>query len=65
MARPVVGGHFAFLALERACGGKAIEALRFLDEIEPKELDVVRLLRRERELGLELQQKEGWRGEDL
>ena len=23
MARPVVGGHFAFLALERACGGNA------------------------------------------
>ena len=32
MARPVVGGHFAFLALERACGGKATEALKFLDE---------------------------------
>ena len=32
MARPVVGGHFAPLALERACGGKAVEALRFLDE---------------------------------
>ncbi len=32
MARPVVGGHFAFLALERACGGKAVEALDFLNE---------------------------------
>ncbi|KAL9114861.1 MAG: hypothetical protein Q9227_001104 [Pyrenula ochraceoflavens] len=31
-ARPVVGGHFAFLALERACGGKAMEGLSFLDE---------------------------------
>ena len=31
-ARPVVGGHYAFLALERACGGKAMEALAFLDE---------------------------------
>lgn len=31
-ARPVVGGHFAFLALERACGGKAVEALSFLDD---------------------------------
>ena len=30
-ARPVVGGHFAFLALERACGGKAMDGLRFLD----------------------------------
>lgn len=27
-ARPVVGGHFAFLTLERACGGLAKEALR-------------------------------------
>lgn len=25
-ARPVVGGHFAFLALERACGGHMVEA---------------------------------------
>ncbi|KAF2477075.1 DUF1793-domain-containing protein [Lindgomyces ingoldianus] len=31
-ARPVVGGHFAFLTLERACGGKAVEGLAFLDE---------------------------------
>jgi len=37
-ARPVVGGHFAFLALERACGGKAVEALSFLDDEEPKDL---------------------------
>lgn len=34
-ARPVVGGHFAFLALERACGGKAMEGLKFL-EVEEK-----------------------------
>ncbi|KAL1881136.1 hypothetical protein VTK73DRAFT_4583 [Phialemonium thermophilum] len=40
MARPVVGGHFAFLALERACGGKAIEALKFLDKEGPVEIDV-------------------------
>ena len=33
-ARPVIGGHFAFLALERACGGKATEGLAFLDEDE-------------------------------
>ncbi|CAK7217953.1 hypothetical protein SBRCBS47491_003341 [Sporothrix bragantina] len=38
-ARPVVGGHFAFLALERACGGKAIEALAFLDAT-PAVIDV-------------------------
>jgi hypothetical protein len=30
-ARPVVGGHFAFLALERACGGKAMDGLAFLE----------------------------------
>ena len=42
MARPVVGGHFAFLALERACGGKAVEALRFMDEepLNKKMVDV-------------------------
>ncbi|ORY71741.1 uncharacterized protein BCR38DRAFT_328936 [Pseudomassariella vexata] len=39
-ARPVVGGHFAFLALERACGGKAMEALRYLDESEPAVINV-------------------------
>ncbi|KAL4810523.1 hypothetical protein BDV18DRAFT_131191 [Aspergillus unguis] len=31
-ARPVIGGHFAFLALQRACGGKAMDGLKFLDE---------------------------------
>lgn len=49
-ARPVVGGHFAFLALERACGGKAQDGLRFLDgkhnESAPA-LDVAELLRRD------------------
>lgn len=30
-ARPVIGGHFAFLTLERACNGKAMEGLKFLD----------------------------------
>ena len=30
-ARPVVGGHFAFLALGRACGGNAMSGLAFLD----------------------------------
>lgn len=33
-ARPVVGGHFAFLALERACGGRAVPGLKFLDETD-------------------------------
>ncbi|TKA72918.1 hypothetical protein B0A49_08391 [Cryomyces minteri] len=31
-ARPVVGAHFAFLTLERACGGAARRGLAFLDE---------------------------------
>jgi hypothetical protein len=34
-ARPVVGGHFSFLALDRACDGKAVAGLGFLDEKEP------------------------------
>jgi len=29
-ARPVVGGHFSFMALENACGGRAVGALDFL-----------------------------------
>lgn len=37
-ARPVVGGHFAFLALERACGGKAMQALEFLNEEQSSEM---------------------------
>ena len=36
-ARPVVGGHFAFLALERACEGKAVQALSFLDDAPARE----------------------------
>jgi len=36
-ARPVVGGHFAFLALERACGGQAYAGLSFLDGKEGEE----------------------------
>ncbi|CRG85914.1 UPF0202 protein [Talaromyces islandicus] len=35
IARPVIGGHFAFLALQRACGGKAMEGLSFLDDVSP------------------------------
>lgn len=31
-ARPVIGAHFAFLTLERACGGTAMDGLKFLDE---------------------------------
>ena len=48
----MVGGHFAFLALERACGGKATDGLSFLDAEAPKELDVMGLLRDEMAFGL-------------
>lgn len=51
-ARPVVGGHFAFLALERACGGRASEALRFLDVEEPAKLDISALMEQELLFGL-------------
>jgi hypothetical protein len=43
-ARPVVGGHFAFLALERACGGKAAEALNFLDDRDPPVINIEAVL---------------------
>ncbi|KAJ6187726.1 hypothetical protein N7519_002634 [Penicillium mononematosum] len=39
-ARPVIGGHFAFLALERACGGKAMPGLSFLDDVDKETLAV-------------------------
>lgn len=48
----MVGGHFAFLALERACGGKAAEALSFLDDAKPVRLDVERLVEEEAAFGL-------------
>ncbi|KAL8901914.1 MAG: hypothetical protein Q9207_004976 [Kuettlingeria erythrocarpa] len=32
MARPVTGGHFAFLTLDKACGGKAMDGLAFLND---------------------------------
>ncbi|KAJ5577640.1 uncharacterized protein N7459_006604 [Penicillium hispanicum] len=37
-ARPVIGGHFAFLALERACGGRAMPGLSFLDEVDGEQM---------------------------
>ncbi|BDD57029.1 hypothetical protein MAP00_002435 [Monascus purpureus] len=36
-ARPVIGGHFAFLALERACEGRAMNGLEFLDDLSDDE----------------------------
>jgi Domain of unknown function (DUF1793)/Domain of unknown function (DUF4965)/Domain of unknown function (DUF5127) len=62
-ARPVIGGHFAFLALERACGGKAVGGLKFLDEKKHHSipvLDVPELLRLDALEGLE-----GYVREDL
>jgi hypothetical protein len=49
-ARPVVGGHFAFLTLGQACGGKANDGLKFLDDSvvdEERVLDVAEILNRE------------------
>ncbi|KAI2643269.1 DUF1793-domain-containing protein [Xylaria nigripes] len=48
MARPVVGGHFAFLALKRACRGKATEGLKFLDSTPPAEINVKQVLAADR-----------------
>lgn len=47
-----MGGHFAFLALERACGGKAATALSFLDGEDPVELDIQGLVEKEAAYGL-------------
>ncbi|EPS39524.1 hypothetical protein H072_6630 [Dactylellina haptotyla CBS 200.50] len=33
MARPVVGGHFAVLALERACAGKGLKGLEYPGDV--------------------------------
>ncbi|EFX01409.1 glutaminase a [Grosmannia clavigera kw1407] len=58
-ARPVVGGHFSFLALERACGGKAMQALDYLNaDSKPPQLDVQALLDAEREPFLEVPEDE-------
>ncbi|KAL8951049.1 MAG: hypothetical protein Q9222_002942 [Ikaeria aurantiellina] len=49
MARPVTGGHFAFLTLEKACGGKAMDGLPFSDEDE-KDKEVLELEKKLREI---------------
>jgi Domain of unknown function (DUF1793)/Domain of unknown function (DUF5127)/Domain of unknown function (DUF4965) len=46
-ARPVIGGHFAFLSLEQACGGKAIDGLTYLDDSVTKKMDVEELINQE------------------
>lgn len=43
-ARPVVGGHFAFLTLGQACAGKANEGLKFLNDSVTKEMNVEAIL---------------------
>jgi hypothetical protein len=43
-ARPVVGGHFAFLTLGQACGGRAMNGLKYLDDSVTKEMDVQAIL---------------------
>ncbi|KAB5547320.1 hypothetical protein GE09DRAFT_1224328 [Coniochaeta sp. 2T2.1] len=64
-ARPVVGGHFAFLALERACGGKAAEALGFLDEGERREVDVEKALTEDVALSMTDREKGNGMDDDL
>lgn len=44
MARPVVGGHFAPLALGQACGGRALEGLGFLNQGLAPGIDVAKSL---------------------
>ncbi|KAL6720327.1 hypothetical protein ACLMJK_002248 [Lecanora helva] len=39
IGRPAVGGHFAWLTLENACGGKAREGLSFLEEEDSTQSD--------------------------
>ena len=38
-ARPVVGGHFAFLTLERACAGTAMQGLAYLNKAGTELID--------------------------
>ncbi|EXJ55049.1 uncharacterized protein A1O5_12788 [Cladophialophora psammophila CBS 110553] len=47
-ARPVVGGHFAFLTLGQACNGRAMEGLRYLNDDVTKKMDVQSILDAER-----------------
>ncbi|KAI9155289.1 putative glutaminase [Paramyrothecium foliicola] len=49
MARPVVGGHFASLALQQACGGDALRGLDFLEEGPFSTIDTVESLRTDAE----------------
>lgn len=50
MARPVIGGHFAYLALQRACDGKALHGLAFMKEKEVWESESISPRRTEEEL---------------
>lgn len=47
----MIGGHYAFLTLERACNGKAMDGLNFLrDDVVDSEavIDVQAILENER-----------------
>lgn len=46
-ARPVIGGHFAFLTLKEACDGRAMDGLKFLDDSVTKKIDVKAILEAE------------------
>lgn len=48
-ARPVVGGHFAFLTLKEACAGRAMDGLKYLDDsvVDDYAVDVDTILKRE------------------
>ena len=64
MARPVVGGHFAFLTLERACGGQAVQGLEFLEDDDAvDEVAMNAAVERMREGGME--EGEGLGGGEL
>lgn len=47
-ARPVVGAHFSYLAFGRACDGKAVAGLAFLDDEESSGEKIVAELPKQR-----------------
>ena len=49
------------MALERACGGKAVEALKFLDERSPAVIDIEQVLKAD----MPDRKPGGWGGIDL
>lgn len=61
MARPVVGGHFAFLTLGRACGGDAVGGLGFLEE----GVDELKMKQAVEKMTGEGKERRGWEGGEL